>query len=658
MPYQLFNHAQFSTTHSTQEVIMPDEFRDAIAREFNLEHLQALTRCIFDLERTGSYQRFNESAAYCAKELRSAGLECVEEISVPADGITTHMDFTMPQDWEAYGAELAIIEPAASAQPLIDYASMPLCLANRCAPTPPEGVLAEVITCEELWQRESAKGVLVYTGGKVAQQWQSDDCDPALSSHSLRATAAAKGALGLISDFLPAREIDPNATYWINGWGSPGWYLTKEDTPLCCFSITPAKGALLADLLRRGPVRVFARVRSRLYDGAIKTVTALIPGRQEREIVLLAHIYEPFMCDDAVGAAALIEIGRTLTTLLQRGILPPLEFGIRLLIGMERYGFAAYFEPEERRKRVLLGINMDAISIAPAITKALIEIRLSPPSMPFWGDILLKRLADEALEGYPTVTVPGNLSDDTFVSDRTIGIPSQWVWTRVGATHHSSLWLREEMNDWQLGGTIARLIATYVLRLATSKPRTAGSLAEILASAITAEGATQLKEWNEALCSNALSPRQFTRQHAQWLLWQQGRIASLGGMFPDTDSAGAKRALAKVEHAAAELFSEHPAETDQPGTALLDARRLVLHRTSLGMPASQARVPWAERIAESYEQALNWADGVRTIADIAALTIPLATPAEEEAWLARFIRYCRPMAKYGYLKIEKTQVES
>jgi hypothetical protein len=636
---------------------MQDNLRAAIAREFSPQHLEALTRRIAGIEHTGSYERFAESAAYCAQEMRKAGLVDVEEIAALADGVTTHMDFTMPQAWEADDAELAVVEPVASAQPLIDYASMPLCLANRCAPTPPEGVLAEVISTEELWKRESAVGMLVYTGGKFLQQWQPTDGNPKLCMNSLRAVAAAKGALGLISDYSPAREMDPEATYWINGWGTPGWYLTREDKPLCCFSITPIKGALLADLLSRGPVRVFARVRSRLYDGSIKTVTALIPGRQQREIVLMAHIYEPFMGDDAIGAAALIEIGRTLTALQKQAILPPLEFGIRLLIGMERYGFAAYFEQEKRRKRVLLGINMDAIALPPALTKSTVEVRLSPPSMPFWGDLLLHAMAQEELAAYPTATVPGNLSDDTFISDRTIGIPSHWVWTRVGATHHSSLWLREDFNDWQLGGTIARLIATYAARLASATNDDAESLVEMTAQGIAEEGAVKMREWNEALQQDRLSPRQVIRQSAQWLLWQQGRIESLGGMFPGADLNKAQDVVTGLEASLQGILADRPAADVPLGPFTVEARRFVLRRASLGMPDSQARIPREERIAETYEQALNWADGTRSLAEIAALTQPLATPAEEEEWLARFIRYCLLMAKYGYLEMEERKAE-
>ncbi len=626
-----------------------ERVRAAIRREFNVENMEALARRINAHERSGSYRGFGESAALCADELRRAGLERVELIAHPADGVTTNMDFTMPQAWEAEEAELAVSAPAAAAQPLIDFPAMPLSLANRCAPTPQGGVEAEVITIEQLFSRANAAGALVYTAGRFPEGWGRPESDPARGGRSLLAEAAAKGVLGYISDYSPARELDPNATFWINGWGSPGWHQTHEDARMCCFSITPAKGALLGHLLEQGAVRVRARVRARIYDGNISTVTVLLPGRQEREIVLLAHIYEPFLCDDAVGAAALVEIGRTLKALRARGELPQFEFGIRLLIGMERYGFAAYFAQEQARQRALLGISMDSICLAHAQTQAPVEVRLSAPSLPFWGDLLLSRLAQRELADTPTVSVPGSLSDDTFISDCTIGIPSQWVWTRVGATHHSSLWLDEAFNDWPLGADIARLITLYVVELAAAEPNEQQEYAAAAAAAIAAEGRSQVHTWAEALQRGSRTRRQVQRLGALWLTWQRGRAASLAAMVPGADSAAVLSAIEEIQHALEQLTAGC-AVSAQPASAGDAVRSLVLQRVSLGMPFSQARIPKTERITENYEQALNWADGTRTLEEIAALAQPLASPEEDEVWLQRFARYCRVMACYGYLK--------
>ena len=617
---------------------MNESLRQAIAREFQPARLERLTRDIAAIEKTFCYRRFAESARYCYEQMREAGLADVQLIELPADGATTHMDFTMPQAWDVEDASLEIIEPAGGAVPLVDYPAMPLCVANRCAPTPPGGIIAEVITAQQLRAADNAGGAFVYTEGQHPQ--------------TLRFEAVAKGAVGLISDCSPAREIAPNETYWINGWCSPGWYETREHMPLTCYSISPSMGKLLGERLQRGAVRVRASVRSRLYDGSIHTVTGLLPGKEEREIVLLAHIYEPFPCDDAVGAASLIEIGRSLAALISQGALRPLNVGVRLLISMERYGFAAYFQDEGVRRRSLLGISMDCVSLSPTRTGEPVEVRYSPASMPFWGDLLLWRMANEELGGRPLAAQYGNLSDDTFISDLTIGVPSQWVWTRVGATHHSSLWFREEMNDWALGADIARLIAGYVASLATADRQDAEQFRDMTLQGLVEEARSRQREWGEAVAQGKLSA-QDVRQQARFLLeWGAGRARSLARTFPSVDAGPI---LGQIVALGEELIAQFPCSpllAEQTlSSAAREAAGMAPRRATLGMPFSQARIPLDERMPGGFEQALNWADGARNLWEIAQCVQCETGVATQDAWLERFIRYCRLMERYGYLEI-------
>jgi len=611
----------------------------AVAQEFRSDNLRRKAERIAAIEKTFCYSRFAESAGYCYEQLRAAGLAEVELIKLPADGRTAYMDFIMPQAWDAEDAELEVIEPGATSLPLIDYKAMPLSLANRCAPTPPEGIIAEVITVEQLQQMESAAGKLVYTGGQHAGQ--------------LRHEVDAKGALGMISDCSPAREVAPDETYWINGWCSPGWYQTGDHRPLVCFSIAPTKGEILRERLARGPVHVRARAQTRLYDGSISTVTGLIPGKQAREIVLLAHIYEPFPCDDAIGASALIEIGRTLTTLIAKGALPPLNLGIRLLIGMERYGFAHYFEQEAVRRRSLLGVSMDAISLSPEKMGAPIEARFSPASMPFWGDLLFWRMASQVLKGRPLVAQWGNLSDDTFISDRTIGVPSQWLWTRVGPYHHSSAWFREEMNDWPLGAQIAQVIAGYVGAMATAGPDDVRQLQELTRQGILDEMLAQRRHWAETLGQGKLEAEDVRRQVEFYAEWQEGRLQSLVRMYPEADVAPLQEELkaAKKEAIEALALQHMPRWYVAQSKAQTEACALIPVRLTLGMPFSQARIPVSERVGGSYEQALNWADGRRNRLEIAQrIGWETGVPADDK-WLEQLMAYCRLMEKYGYIRL-------
>jgi hypothetical protein len=610
------------------------------------DELRAISMHIAAIERTFSYDRFAESSAYCEEQLHQAGLSDVRRMSLSADGVTTHMDMTMPQAWDVRGAELEIVSSGDQPIPLIDYAAMPLCLANRCAPTPPGGIVAPVITARQLHERASAAGAFVYTEGRHPQ--------------ALRFEATAKGALGLISDCSPAREVAPGETYWINGWCSPGWYEAREHQPLTCFSIAPLKGAVLADLLARGEVRVRAVARTRLYDGSIYTVTGLVPGEQEREIVLLAHIYEPFPSDDAVGAAALIEIARALTQLSSRRRMGQPRLGIRMLISMERYGFAHYWEQEEARRRALLGVSMDAISLNPDRMGAPIEVRCSALSLPFWGDWLLHDLAKTRLAKRPVAHAWGNLSDDTFISDSTIGVPTQWVWTRVGPYHHSSAWLREEMNDWTLGAEITRLIGVYAATLAWADREDEARLTALAREGLAAELGEARTSWTTALQQGTLTPEDVRRQATYTAEWERQRISSLTNMFPAVDVRPLLEQVAQFEPQVA-------ASLPEPGAAGAQARvlspvqeaasRIIVSRQTLGMPFSQPRIPMAERMPGNYEQALNWVDGYRDLLEVADRYGWEVGKPVDDAWLARFTDYVRLMARYGYFALEQRSGE-
>ena len=612
---------------------MNREVFDAIDRAFQPASLERIARAIAEIERTFCYRRFADSAACCAEELRAAGLADVQLIAAPADGRTTNLDFTMPQAWDVEGASLEVIMPGGAPVPLIDYRANPLAVANRCAPTPPGGIVAEVIGAWQLRAQPRAAGQLVYTGGQP----------PA----SLRAEAAAKGALGLISDFSPARDLAPGETYWINGWGFPGWYDTREDRPLLCYSITPQKGEFLRSLLMRGPVRVQARADTRLYDGSIYTVTGLLPGQQEREVVLLAHIYEPFVCDDAMGAAAAIEIARLLAALTAEGALPALEYGVRVLISMERYGFAHYFAQAPARERAMLGIDLDCLGLSPAQTGEAIEVRASPAVTPFWGDALLWQLAQRRLSSRPLAPARGNLSDDTWISDPTVGIPSQWVWTRVGATHHSSLWFREEANDWPLASEVSRMIAGYVAALAAPSASDLDVFCSALLQGMEEDAEAQRRAW----AGMRLSASAAQRQLGYFMEWQAGRIDSLARAYPSCAVAPLRQRLAALGDALAQACAACAAPEPTPSPIAARARTLVPRRRTVGVVFSQARIPLPERMGGDYERALSWADGTRDLWELAERVQWDGGGSTEDDWLEPFIRYCELLARYGYIEL-------
>ena len=284
---------------------MYKQIASVIEREINLENLKSLSARINGFERSYCYRDFKKSVAFCLRQMQAAGLSMTKQIAIPADGKSTFMDCTIPQAWDVDEANLEIVSPdlPENDQRLASLRDDALCVANRCAATPPGGIQAEVVTVERLKTEKDISGKVVF----VSRQYPS----------AIRREVQDKNGLGIISAYSAGTLDIPDHSYWINGWGFPGWFDTRDDRPLVCFSITPRKGVFLEGLLRNGPVRVQVDVKSRTYDGSVYSVTGVLPGAEDLEILLYAHAYEPFMPDDAIGMAAMIEMGRIFKKLIR-----------------------------------------------------------------------------------------------------------------------------------------------------------------------------------------------------------------------------------------------------------------------------------------------------------------------------------------------------
>ncbi|NIN65184.1 MAG: DUF4910 domain-containing protein, partial [Anaerolineae bacterium] len=116
------------------------------------------------------------------------------------------------------------------------------------------------------------------------------------------------------------------------------WY--GGETKCFGFVLSPKEGerlrALIKERKREGkpPVKVRAKVVSRFWDGELNVVSALIPGQTEEEVAIVAHLCHPQWSanDNASGAAAVLEVARTLQGLISEGKLDKPRRGIRFLL--------------------------------------------------------------------------------------------------------------------------------------------------------------------------------------------------------------------------------------------------------------------------------------------------------------------------------------
>ncbi len=418
---------------------MTDLFRK-IEKRFNEKRWKELASEIYRIEANFCYKDFEKSANLCAKELEKSEAKNVEIIKLKADGETVYGDFIMPQAWDWKQAYLEIFQPVKyRGKILADTKIHPFHIANRSCNIKEK--FFDVLDIKNISGKKNLKNCFVFCGNIHPRECYND--------------IEKTGAVGIISSFSKAPE-KKDGIFWVNGWvKNSGWYQTKQDRKMACLSITPASGEFLKKLLSKSPVKVKAYVKSRIYDGSIYSITGLIPGKKEKEICFLAHLYEPMITDNATGVAGLIELCRILNEMIKNGEFEP-EISIRFLFSMERYGMAQFFE---RKHNVIYAFNVDSITDDIVKTKRLhYTFYQSPFSLPFFGDWVFESILGNCFL-YPWKKELPAYEDDSFVSDLSIGIPSGYLVSHPGRLHHNS-YISKTVN-WQQGKNALAVVGTY-----------------------------------------------------------------------------------------------------------------------------------------------------------------------------------------------------
>lgn len=222
------------------------------------------------------------------------------------------------------------------------------------------------------------------------------------------------------------------------------------------FSLSRARFERLLGVFQDGgEVRLKASVDARQYDAEMETVSALFRGSAfpEQEMILSAHLdhYSPGANDNASGSATLLEIARTLTSLVRRGVIARPKRSIRFLWVGEMHGFAGYLAGEEDiGKRGIAAINMDMVGEDTHKTRSLMTMVRPPYSNPsFIGD-LVERMA-AIVDGRGAIQAAGEGgrlhfrslpfkggSDHLLLSDPTIGVPCVNIGHDGDVFHHTS----------------------------------------------------------------------------------------------------------------------------------------------------------------------------------------------------------------------------
>jgi hypothetical protein len=460
---------------------------DLLARQYSGErakrHVEEITR----YHRIQASPGLRAAATYAYDYLRSLGLKA-EIMRFPGDGATRYWSALMPQEWQCSDAELRLIQPAEKAGLLADFAADKISLIQRSAPTPAEGIEADVVVVDDGqddrdYDGVNVEGKIVLTRGNVRRV------------HDL--AVQRRGALGIIFDGM--REQPPvrnpldlsEARQYTSFWWQP------QHKRCFGFVLSPRQGEELRRIVRAAAdrqesVRLKATVNSQFVNGHMDVATATITGETDEEILIVAHLChpQPSANDNASGVGAVLEMARVLQMLIGSGALPRPRRTIRFLLPPEIYGTYAYLAGDERRiARTVAAINLDMVGENQELCGSSLLVERLPQAMAAVVDTLaiaiqevlaqeqhgLNELGSFALFRYGNTPFNGG-SDHYVLSDPSVGIPCPMLIQWPDRFYHTSFDTVDKVDPVSLRRS-GLLAATYAAFLAAAGTEEAAWLA-------------------------------------------------------------------------------------------------------------------------------------------------------------------------------------
>ena len=599
--------------------------------QLDADRLYGNMAALYQLEHGQTFSCYRAAARKAMEILKENGIPNAEIIEYPADGRTSYQDKIMPLGWEATTGKLTILSGPGFKPGLVaaDFQEHPFHLIKGSVGTAPEGEIVRILTYKQALAQADASDALVMVPPDMGPMF-----------HSALVTMLDLGARGLISDFAMNAADEPDGIQWCNAFTElQNWHATADDRPFIAFSVTPNMGARLRKALEAGIVTAKIESDARRFETTVDLVTALVPGRRKEEFWILAHLYEPLSNDNSAGVAAAIETARMLMAEGQQ------EFSLRLIFGLEYYGFASYAAKRGSflGNEVIGGIDYDAMYMRKEWE---IQFHSSGPATPFYGNILgdIFSVDLNGLGECPRIEFQNSFAcmydDDSFMSDPTIGIPTVWP-IRTGKKklwHNSKQVLSYVEKEAFACGTA--LNAAFVSSVIS--PR------EELLGRVQASALKQLAAEMEFLTGSQ-------KEHltCRYEILKQD-LDNFKRCFPADKIEPIQTALkAEYDLLVSGLSDDIP---QSPWRSL--AQRIVPSRTKCGFPHDQADVPPDKRIPlpgsvlySPLAALLADMDGKRDLAQIVRMVEHETRRIIPESELKSLIRSIFHLSHYGYVSL-------
>ena len=440
------------------------------------------------------------NAAECVRaELARFGVDAkIEEY--PADGRRKYWTYTSVMGWEVRSAELRLVEP--EERLLARFNDIPQSLHTYSRGTPAKGVAAELVdvgkgVSAKHYAEKQVKGKLVLATGK------------ARAVHD--EAVVKRGAAGVITDTLSyefpgVREsLDvPDAHSYHGIW--PNAKMARKVK--FGFSLSKRQGEELRNLLRAGKtVRLHAKVDASLSPGKYSIVTSVIRGstRPNEEIFLVAHLChpKPSANDNASGCGLLMEVARTIHSLIESGKIKHPARSIRFLWVPETVGTVVYLSKHPSlHRRFVAGINMDMVGEDQVKCGSTLCMDCTPDSLPSYLNDFVYSTMERSKSAYDNMTkldIPSNFrlartpftggSDHAEFNDSSVGAPCVSLTQWPDRYYHTSMDTIDNVSEDSLR-RVGWTVTLSALTLADADVGTAHELSSMTAS----EGMKRISE--------------------------------------------------------------------------------------------------------------------------------------------------------------------
>ncbi|MHA1629071.1 hypothetical protein DRO91_02700 [Candidatus Heimdallarchaeota archaeon] len=391
---------------------MFNQVLERISEEFSGANAKGLISGIAHFHRIQSSPGFRAAAKFCYNKLVDFGIPKVELLTFPAKGKNTYWGVPVPKEWVIKRASLDLIEPKEKAKNLCRFLDDPCSIIQRSKGTPKEGITGEVVILERGLKEEEIekldlKGKFILT----------DDPDlRKLREIAVKKAQAAGIIYDLVSEFKPLRTRAnfPTARRYTSFW----YDVHDSEGDALGFVLSAELGDELRALIKQQEerrrkdkkdkeecaVKVHAEIDAYFIDGAMEVVEFFIPGTtDEEEVLAVAHLChpKPGAIDNASGCGTLMEVARTLQTLISTKKLPRPKRGMRFLLMAEFTGTVCYLATHEKIiEKFVAGINADMVGADQSIGggRTLVMERTHDSCPSFVNDVLSAILHERSKE--------------------------------------------------------------------------------------------------------------------------------------------------------------------------------------------------------------------------------------------------------------------